>query len=119
MLDMFQLKGLKTYFDDENGWCLRAVYKREDDTGIYEVTVPKIHLPTMNGPVIKTPICICDRYSEPPTIDLGFGDLNMLKDETGHLYYEKLVKEKIHNMTLDEIEKKLGFKVRVVSEKEM
>lgn len=37
------------------------------------------------------------------------------KIEMGHMYYETLIEEKTHDMTLEEIEKKLGYKVRIIT----
>lgn len=102
-------KGATAYY-------LSAVCKYEDESGVYEMTIPKIRLP-LHDPIIKQEYS--NRYyGDRITVNIGFGDMDVIHDKKGNPFYVKCVKEKIHDMTLDEIEKKLGFKVRVVSEKE-
>lgn len=102
-------KGAVSYY-------LSAVYRYEDNSGIYEVTIPKIQLPIHEQPCVKRELTGYHYVYQ--TINIGFGDMVMLNDESGNACYKKCIKEKIHDMTLEEIEKKLGYKVRVVSEKE-
>ena len=45
----------------------------------------------------------------------GLGDLSLYSDDDGYLYHEKIIEEKTKEMTLEEIEKKLGHKVKIVS----
>lgn len=47
-------------------------------------------------------------------VDLGFGDLRCVDDK---VEYENIYKKE-HEMTLSEIERKLGYKIKLVSEKE-
>ena len=103
-------KSAETYY-------LSATYRYENDRGIYEVTIPKILLP-IRDVIMKTPMSATHiRYAE-TFVDIGFGDLLVLPDDDGRMIYEKLIEEKVHDMTVTEIEKKLGYKIRVVSEKE-
>lgn len=122
MRDKYKLKDLQLHKEETentNGWYLSAVYQHENEVGIYEVTIPKIWLPIRYGePIITTSVCKSTYLSAESTIDLGFGELTICRDDRGHNFYEKLIEEKIKDMTLDEIEKKLGFKVRVVTKKE-
>lgn len=117
MNDKYELKDLQLYKED-GCYYLMAVYHHENEKGIYEVIIPKIRLFIRKEPSMKIPLQRYGRYAETPTIDLGFGDCAILSDADGAMYMEKLIEEKIHDVTLNEIEKKLGFKVRVVSEKE-
>ena len=95
-------------------YYLSAVYHDENDAGIWEIIIPHIVLPLYSDHIsVSHNPCLWKEN----TVDLGFGDLPMLLDENGHMYYQKLIKEKIHDLTLSEIEKKLGYKVRIVSEK--
>ena len=96
-------------------YYLSAVYHYEDNAGFYEVTIPRIVLPICK-PSIKQNMYYYDTMPE-CHIDIGLGDLRMVPDKEGNCYYQKLIREKVHDMTLEEIEKKLGYKVRVVSEK--
>lgn len=119
MANGYKLENLQLY-SEEGSWFLKAIYLYENDCGIYEVVVPKIHLIIRKEPIFSRGLCNYHSWiKKPDTIDLGFGDCIMCEDADGAIYYQKLIKEKIHDMTLDEIEKKLGFKVRVISKKEM
>ena len=117
MSDKYELKDLQLYKED-GAYYLSATYHHENEKGIYDVIIPKIHLLIRKEPIIKIPLQRYGRYEEVSTIDLGFGDCTICKDADGIMYMEKLIEEKMHDMTLDEIEKKLGFKVRVVNKKE-
>ena len=111
------LKDLQLHKDKDGDYYLSAVYITEDKRGIYETTIPHICLPLTNHAVINIPCG--DIYFKPtPTVDIGLGELFMDQDENGHYHVVRTIEEKVHNMTLSEIEKKLGYKVRVVSEKE-
>lgn len=104
--------------DNSVFYYLSATYQYENDRGVYEATIPKIHLPIAyhGEPIMRTSVSRYP-YHEDNTIDIGFGEVAILKDDTGAMFYERLIKEKIYDMTIDEIEKKLGYKVRVVSGK--
>ena len=115
-----KLESLDLYKDEENGcYYLKAVYSVEREDGFYEVTFPKILL-NVNQTCGPSFITECtNHYARRPDsfIDIGFGSALLRKDEGGHLYTEKLIKEKVHDVTLAEIEKKFGYKVRIVNEK--
>jgi hypothetical protein len=49
------------------------------------------------------------------TADIGFGDMQLLPDDDGNAYYVRVLETKTKEMTLDEIEKKLGHKVKIVN----
>lgn len=119
-MEDYELVDLQLYKEEvaKNAVCyyLSAIYRYENDSGVYEVHIPKIELP-IRDVAMRTPIHSKYIYYENPTIDIGFGDMRMFPDAEGGMIYERLIEEKIHDMTLDEIEKKLGYKVRVVSEK--
>lgn len=52
------------------------------------------------------------------TVNFGFGDLVMCTDEKyPYKYTTKIVEEYEQEMTLEEIEKALGYKVKIVDEK--
>lgn len=46
--------------------------------------------------------------------DLGFGELQCVDNN----YEIEVIKEKPHEMTISDIEKNLGYKIKIVSEKE-
>jgi hypothetical protein len=59
----------------------------------------------------------CSNQSE---VDIGFGYMPLVyEDPRNKIFYtETVIEEKTHEMTLDEIEEKLGYKVKIVSKKE-
>lgn len=98
---------------EENGrYFLRLDFDYEDSYGYYKGHIERIefdlHLKSIDKNVgmffLKT------------SADLGIGKkLDIFPDSDGKFYTIKVVKEKIHEMTIDEIEKKLGYKVKIVS----
>lgn len=68
-------------------------------------------------PITPSKFTISENYNrwgnKNTTINLGFGDLQCV----GGVIYE-IIKEKEQTMTLAEIEKKLGYKIKLVSEKQ-
>ena len=117
-VDKLELKKFEL-LKDERGYYLSAKYMVEDKHSIREVDIPKIrlkldeecfHIKTMHDPHG------CYRVAN---IDLGFGELPLDwdKNEDGlaYLYREKILQEKYTEMTMDEIEKKLGYKVKIVN----
>lgn len=120
-MSKYELKDLQlhkeTINDNAEVYYLSAIYEYEDDCAVHEVVIPRIILP-INDPIIKRSHTRYTYSSSDNTIDIGFGDLTMAWDESlGYIYYDKIIEEKVYDMTLEEIEKKLGYKVRVVSEK--
>lgn len=63
-------------------------------------------------PIIPSEFSISEERYRGKTINLGFGELPCV----GGMLYET-IKKKEQTMTLSEIEKKLGYKIKLVSEK--
>ena len=111
------LKDLQLY-KENNKYYLSALLDQETKKGYYEVSVPRIRLPITFGCSINTET---DTYFGVPhrtvTIDLGFAELSVEPfDDDNNYYTEKCIGEKVHEMTLDEIEKELGYKVKLKKE---
>lgn len=103
---------------ENDGYFLRATYQFEDERGIWEETYPRICLPicTSSRPMINCQFG-SSACANNITVDLGFGELP-LKEIRKNVYAErKLIKEKIHDMTISEIEEKLGYKIKIIGEK--
>ena len=99
---------------DPLGYCLDITYRIETDTSVDEFHMPRVQLPISTsgfGVRLEEDWGMGSDY----VADLGFGKLNLLPDKDGHIYYAKNVKEKTKEMTLAEIEKKLGHKVKIVN----
>ena len=113
------VKDLQLY-KENNRYYLSALLDHEDKKGYYEVSVPKINLPISLCCGINTET---DTYFGVPhhtvTIDLGFGGLYVepFNDENNH-FTMTCLDEKVHKMTLAEIEKELGYKIELQKEKE-
>ena len=108
------LKDLQLY-KENNKYYLSALLDQETKNGYYEVSVPRIRLPISFDCHIN---CETDTYFGVPhhtvTIDLGFGDLYVEPfDDDNNYYTEKCLEEKVHEMTLAEIEKELGYKIKL------
>lgn len=122
MKDKETLKSLELYTDKDksgrNQYYLKAVYEHKTKFRKTECTIPKIYLPVNFGePAFKIPIPHCRHIVDENFIDLGFGDLLMVRDKDNVIFTEKVIEEYPQKMTLSEIEKKLGHKVEIVSEK--
>lgn len=108
-LELYQEDGL--YF-------LRAEYEIGAKHRLEKYTIPKIYLPISQYPIV---VHQCGEYTKNyparHTIDLGFGELELCKDKNDNFYTMEVLQEYPQKMTLEEIEKKLGYKVELVSGK--
>lgn len=119
-----KLTKLKLHGDPERGYHLSATYEYETDEGVFRATFPHIVLDVMTKrlpwfKIEKDPIYI---DGERGLIDIGFRQTIMDKhdnhDGTDPYYFKvETLQEKTHKMTIAEIEKKLGYKIEIVSEK--
>ena len=91
-------------------YYLSAEYNRENEFGIFRITVPHVDLPLSNGFSWSTST---DPF-DVDLIDFGFGELPFRARNGGII--ETKIKDKTKKMTLAEIEKKLGHKIELVSE---
>lgn len=98
------------------GYCLDMTYRVEDEAEIREFNIPCLRLPIFKDRfLIRNEWGDCfNRY----TADVGFGEARMLGGdgcECNPCYTMKTIETKTKEMTLDEIEKKLGHKVKIVN----
>lgn len=110
-----------TLEQDDRGYYLAATYRVEDKCAIREIDIPKIRLYLDDKRFrieIKNDPLLCHKVG---SVDLGFGELpldwDMNKDGLTYLFTDRVLQEKYTEMTMEEIEKKLGYKVKIVSEK--
>ena len=118
-----------TPFKENECWYLKLIYKYEDEDGNkHTVVIPKVLIPfsQQDLPVIRSSPSYNEYLLERPYIDCR--DSMMLYKSTCDLASERDVKEPAYyfniiteyatkEMTLDEIEKELGYKVKIVSKK--
>ena len=112
------------FYKNENGDCyLSLKYEVEySDASIARYTFPAVYLP-----ISKYQFSISDYCLDITRLDCGFGDLPLnkgrVKTQKGKtvkdVYYVKeIIKEaQPKEMTLDEIEKQLGHKVKIINKK--
>lgn len=122
-----KLKHVSAYLSEaENMWCLALQYEYSDNDGLHQVNFPKVELPIPqnNIPIMKS-TCASDlpeyyikTYGATP---LHEGEVKDPRtgDIYNHVYMaDILVEPKTRKMTLAEIEKKLGYRIEIVDEKE-
>lgn len=109
-----QLTDLTLSHDERTGtYYLSARYRYEDDSGIEDIYIPKILLPIDKHRVTLEKSI----HMSFPVCDIGLGPLNLMEDSDGFYMRSKVIEEKVHEVTLDEIEKRLGYKVKIVNSK--
>lgn len=122
------IKDFEVYCENDE-YFARITYIEERKDGFYSVYFPKVCLGITNDRYWYTNLSlntlhIGDNsylllpgmvgYAQAPSL-IREG-LTEPKEQYGVLK-ETLIKEKVHEMTLEEIEKKLGYKVKVVTKK--
>lgn len=122
-----ELKDIQLF--EENGqYYLKLKYIIEDEHRVEELEIPKAILPfnknifpTITNVAGRSSICGCwpDECTL-RTIGGNDGILELRKGTTSMwsnvFYHVKTIKEKHKEMTLAEIEKKLGYKIKIVAE---
>ena len=111
------VKDLQLY-KEGNKYYLKAILFHEDKKGFYEITVPKIKFPITNPTSINTESTYDIWYGNQTTahIDFGFGGLEIMPNNSGLFYTATCIEEKVHKMSLAEIEKELGYKIELKKE---
>lgn len=116
-------------FTDDDHWYLKLIYKYEDEKGKHTVVIPKATVPVAQGviPYINMP---APYYStsrlelERPYINcndsmLLYESVCSLASERGieepACYFDIITEYASREMTLDEIEKELGYKVKIIN----
>lgn len=111
---MATIKDLQLY-KENNQYYLSALVNYEDKSGIYEISIPKIKFPIERNCIIDR--TIGERNYKPYTtvsIDFGLGKLYVEPFDNNDSYYTvTYVEEKVHKMTLADIERKLGYKIEL------
>lgn len=102
--------------ENDHGFCLDMTYRVEDEAEIREFHIPCLKLGiSRDGFKITT---VDDGFYKTYLADVGFGVTRMLPTKVARkdvCYTMKTIETKTKEMTLDEIEKKLGHKVKIVN----
>ena len=127
-----KLKEVKAYTESNGEWFLKLVYTYDDDNGKHEFTYPKVCLPFYQSSIPflttttnKLSIEDFDNFIQIASFEFDGGcpvfrgivvDPRTNKPlEMQCIVADILVEPKVHKMTLEEIEEKLGYKVEIVS----
>ena len=114
------LKDAQIYIQDGSRY-FKLVYEYEDSHGIHELTIPQVEFPFgnrlnliythENNPALqRLSIRLCTEG------DVTNVYLHDSKSYDGLVYYtDKIIKHKAKKMTIEEIERELGYKVEIVS----
>lgn len=111
-----KLQDLQLY-QENNKYYLSANFLYENKIGFYDLSIPKIELPI-------SPSCCevnlnsgyddCNVPYKIVDVDFGFGLLYAKQfNDKGDFFTLTCLEEKVHEMTLDEIEKALGYKIKL------
>ena len=118
-----------------NNWFMRLVYSYEDEKGVHNVIFPKVEFPF---PALSIPVpsneALSDRHyggtgvkiSYTPCMFISPLPITKLQKDTDRLAksrgidtpdyaFDIVTEPAVHEMTLDEIEEKLGYKVKIVN----
>ena len=114
------LKDAQIYIQDGSRY-LKLVYEYEDGYGIHELTIPQVEFPFGNR---LNPIYIHENNPALRRVSIRLftvGDVTNVylhdsKSYDGLVYYtDKVIKHKPKKMTIEEIERELGYKIEIVS----
>ena len=118
-----------TPFKEKDCWYLKLIYKYENKEGKHTVVIPKATVPFAQGYVpyvhSQTPYFPNSQFAlESPYIDCNDSmtlyqsvcDLASERGaETPAYYFDIITEYATREMTLDEIEKELGYKVKIIN----
>lgn len=98
-------------------YYLGLTYEFEDaQENVHEVYISRVPLPIYDQGIpeikCKSVYTMGSYINAGPSIDVGYGDVDLPGDYT---VIDTIVKYGIKEMTLEEIEEKLGYKVKIVS----
>lgn len=97
--------------DGTKQFYLSLTYIYQDNKkNIHKINIPKINL-SLENPSLNL---LSSNY---PKID--FGDMNFVieKNEKGEILTDKIIKYHYEEMTIEEIQEKLGYKIKIVDKK--
>lgn len=124
MIDKYTLDDVEFYKED-NEWYMNLKYIIENDNEVASWCIPKVAIGLKVDAIPTITTAHLDGYNKECLLTVGHksfsvyrGDIHDLKlgSYRNILYLKRIVKEKTHKMTVAEIEKKLGYKIEIVSE---
>ncbi len=113
------LTDLQLYKEDDK-YYLCAKFLHEDKRGLHEVSIPKIEFPVSPNCDVSLNSGYDSSYVpyRNVQVDFGFDTLFYARsfNDEGHLFTITCIEEKVHEMTLAEIENTLGYKIKLKEE---
>ena len=117
-----ELKKAELWRDEDTGqYFFRLEYLCEDDAEVYRLIFPKVE----TGIPLMLPYADynCSMFPGINIAKIAFHlcdgeDHIAYPDKNGNWFYREIVSVKNHEMTMEEIEKKLGYKIKIISKKE-
>lgn len=115
-----------TAYQVENGtWYMELQYEYEDESGVHRRYYPKVEFPFLCGNLPPEEFS-SDRYGRDElTISLFTNEVavfrgNFSNPMTGQIIsdvcvIDNLIKPAFHEMTIEEIEKELGYKIKIIN----
>ena len=106
-------------YKEDGKYYLRVDFDFENEYGVYKGHIDKVKFDFLfKG--IESETCSWTKSakanflapSEYSCVDCLF---DIMRDSKDNFFTIELVKEKIHEMTVEEVEKKLGYKIKIVS----
>lgn len=119
-----KLKSVKLIEEKNNRgakkFYLDVTYEYMDsDENWHEINFPKIELfiatnrlPIVHNAFYSDPLCLPN-----DTIDIGFGELNILRNSENIFATDRIVEYSCKEMTIEEIQEKLGYKVKIIDKR--
>lgn len=115
----------KAYQDKNDTWYMELQYEYEDESGVHRRYYPKVEFPFFCGK-LPTEEFSSDRFGRDElTISLFTNEVavfrgNFWNHHSGQLMrdvcvVDNLVKPAVHEMTIEEIEKELGYKIKIIN----
>ena len=115
-----------TTYQVENGtWYMELQYEYEDESGVHRRYYPKVEFPFFCGKLPPEEFSSGRFGRSELTIGLFTNEVavfrgNFSNPMTGQIMsdvcvIDNLIKPAVHEMTIDEIEKKLGYKIKIVN----
>ena len=106
------------YTDENDTWYMGLRYRYENESGIHERYYPKVEFPFFCGKLPSRDELTISLFTNKVAVFRG----NFLNPVTGRMMHnvciiDNLVKPAApaHEMTIEEIEKELGYKVKIVN----
>ena len=100
---------------DKDGYFLSVEYRTETAADIRKIRIPNMRLPINTHWFMMSHERGFYDWDTFTACDIGFGHMRLDSDKNGCQWYCEIIEEKTKEMTLEEIEKKLGHKVKIVS----